>query len=183
MHGRPRRLLIHLIDSFDDERREGAHVLHHKLHTNGGGDLMNGMSTERWYRNMTIRTPNSSTVRSKFTSSLLISASSFETRSAFLPLVRMSLLTESSLPVEIGSRRRFSVVDLISWSALLGRVRRMSGFDAIEDAPEQPLHVALHLFQLFCTGFGYRVRDSRQQLNRTIGQLLVRLAVFFHLLR
>jgi hypothetical protein len=46
MHGSPRCLVIHLIDSLHDERREGAHVLQHELHKNGGGNLMNNMSTE-----------------------------------------------------------------------------------------------------------------------------------------
>jgi hypothetical protein len=145
MHGGPRRLSIHLINLF-------SYFFHHELHADGGGDLINDMSTECCSRDKTVRTPNSSTARSRFVSSRLISAWSAETRSTFLPLVRMSLLTESSFPVGLESRRRVLVVDSISWSVLLGHVRRRKGYDDVENAPEQPLYVALHSHQLLRAG-------------------------------
>jgi hypothetical protein len=46
MHGRSRRLVIHLIDSFHDGYRERAYVLNHKFHADRGGDLENDMSAE-----------------------------------------------------------------------------------------------------------------------------------------
>jgi hypothetical protein len=74
-----------------------------------------------------MRTPNSSTARSRIASSRLISAWSAEIRGEFLPLLRMSLLTEPILAIGVGAKRRVSMVDLISWSVLLGRVKRMLG--------------------------------------------------------
>jgi hypothetical protein len=96
---------------------------------------------------------------------------SFDLRLVYRNTKRIIVLgaNESLDRVELSGRGRSKEACLGGRLDLLKRAARSrkadEGFDAIEDAPEQPLYVALHPLQLFRTGLGYRVRDRCQQLS------------------
>jgi hypothetical protein len=73
--------------------------------------------------------------------------------------------------------RRVSVANVIFWSVLHRRVRSTRGIERIDDAHEQTYYMPLHALQLLRTGLRDSIRDSREQPDRTIRELLVPLAI------
>jgi hypothetical protein len=74
VHRRARHFVIHLYDTFQQDHRERAYILHAKFQAHRGSDLITRISTDTQLFKTGVRTFSSSTARSSCAPSFLVSS-------------------------------------------------------------------------------------------------------------